>query len=141
MRILADNGIQTGVTMIPGAILALRLFHIHDIGVLKLLLYCGVTLVSVEKAAEAGATYILPWMGMTMRDQQREYYYTELDQHYPGTRQKYQCAYGDSYGCDSPHATHLYDVVNQFCTQQDIVTKLLLYTPQKEEQLNLFTKS
>jgi len=127
MRVLADNGIQTGVTMMP------ILPFIEDTEE-------NVTAI-VEKAAAAGATYILPLMGMTCRNRQREYYYKQLDQHFAGTRQKYQRTYGDTYGCDSPNAKHLYDVVNQLCKQHGIVTKLPLYAPQKVEQLNLFTKS
>ncbi len=92
----------------------------------------------MEKAADAGATYILPWMGMTCRDRQREYYYNQLDQHFPGLRQKYEHTFGDRYGCDSPDAKHLYGLVNRYCTQHGIVTQLPLYAPQAVKQLNLF---
>jgi hypothetical protein len=67
----------------------------------------------VEKAADADATYILPWMGMTCRDRQREYFYKELDKHFPGTRLKYERTFGDRYECNSLYAKHLYDVVNR----------------------------
>ena len=125
MRVLADNGIQTGVTMMP------ILPFIEDTEE-------NVTAI-VEKAAAAGATYILPWMGMTCRNRQREYFYKELDQHFPGVRQKYQRTYGDRYGCDSPNAKPLYDVVNRLCAQHGIKTKLPLYTPQTVEQLSFLS--
>ena len=125
MRVLADNVIQTGVTMMP------ILPFIEDTEE-------NVTSI-VEKAADAGATYILPWMGMTCRDRQREYFYRELDQHFPGTRQKYQRVFGDKYGCDSPHAKQLYYVVNRLCEKHGIVTKLPLYISQTVKQLSLFS--
>lgn len=125
MRVLADNGIQTGGTMMP------ILPFIEDTEE-------NVTAI-VEKAAEAGATYILPWMGMTCRDRQREYFYKELDKHFPGTRQKYIQRFGNRYGCDSPHAKRLYDVVNRLCEKLGIKTKLPLYAPQTVKQLSFLS--
>ena len=125
MRVLADNGIQTGVTMMP------ILPFIEDTEE-------NVTAI-VQKAAEAGATYILPWMGMSLRSGSREYYYQQLDQHFPGTRQKYQRAYGDSFGCDVPNANKLYQLCSQLCERYGIKTKLPLYAPQVVEQLSLFS--
>ncbi len=124
MRTLADNGIQTGVTMMP------ILPFIEDTEE-------NVTAI-VEKAAEAGATYILPWMGMTCRDRQRDYFFNKLDEHFPGTRQKYQRAFGDRYECNAPNAKHLYDVVNHLCEKHGIVTQLPLYQPQYVKQMKLF---
>ena len=129
MRVLADNDIQTGVTMMP------ILPFIEDTEE-------NVTSI-VEKAADAGATYILPWMGMTCRDRQRDYYFNKLDEHFPGVKKKYIQRFGDRfsgrYSCDSPHAKHLYDVVNRLCKEHGIVTQLPLYAPQTVKQLSLFS--
>ena len=95
----------------------------------------------MEKAAEVGATYILPWMGMNFRDKQREYFYQQLDQHFPGTRQKYIQRFGNRYSCDSPNAKRLYNVVNSLCEEHGIKTQLPLYKPQTVKQMNLFTES
>jgi DNA repair photolyase len=125
MRVLADNGVQTGVTMMP------ILPFIEDTEE-------NVTAI-VEKAANAGATYILPWMGMTCRDRQREYFYKELDKNFPGARQKYESTFGDRYECNAPNAKHLYAVVNRLCEQHGIKTQLPLYTPQTAEQLSFLS--
>jgi DNA repair photolyase len=125
MRVLADNGIQTGVTMMP------ILPFIEDTEE-------NVTAV-VEKAAEAGATYILPWMGMTCRDSQRDYFFDKLDEHFPGVKKKYVRRFGGRYCCDSPNAKHLYDVVNSLCEEYGIVTRLPLYNPQTVKQLSFFS--
>ena len=90
----------------------------------------------VEKAAEAGATYILPWMGMTTRNRQRAYFYDQLDQHFPGLRQKYQRTYGGEYGCAVPDAKRLCWLCTQLCESHAIKTKLPLYKPQAMEQLS-----
>jgi hypothetical protein len=92
----------------------------------------------VEKPAKAGATYILPWMGMTCCERQREYFYKALDQHFPGTRQKYQRTFGDRYECNAPNAKHLYAVVNRLCEKHGIFTQLPLYARQAAKQMNLF---
>ena len=80
------------------------------------------------------------WLAVSvwLRDRQREYFYNQLDQHFPGTRQKYQRAFGDRYECSSPNANHLYNVVNRLCEAQGIVTQLPLYQPQYVKQMNLF---
>ena len=125
MRVLADNGIQTGVTMMP------ILPFIEDTEE-------NVTAI-VEKAAEAGATYILPWMGLTCRDRQRDYFFNKLDEHFPGVRKKYVRRFGGRYSCDSPNAKHLYDVVNSLCEEHGIVTQLPLYNPQTVKQLSFLS--
>ena len=124
MRVLADNGIQTGVTMMP------ILLFIEDNEE-------NITAI-VEKAADAGATYILPWMGMTMRDRQRDYFFNQLDQHFPGVKRKYVKLYGDHYSCDVPAANKLYKLCSELCERHGIKTKLPLYKPQTVEQLSLF---
>ena len=126
MRVLTDSGIQTGVTMMP----ILPFIEDNEDNITAI----------VEKAAEAGATYILPWMGMSMRDRQREYFYNQLDQHFPGVKKKYVQRFGGRYGCDSPNAIHLYDVGNRLCEDHSIVTQLPVYKPQTIKQMNLFTK-
>ena len=124
MRVLADNGIQTGVTMMP--ILPFIEDNEENISAI------------VTQAAEAGASYILPWMGMTMRDRQRDYYYTQLDRHFPGLRAKYERVFGERYNCDVPYAKKLYAVFGDLCECYGVATKLPLYAPQAVEQLSLF---
>ena len=124
MRTLADAGIQTGVTMMP------ILPFIEDTEE-------GITAI-VERAAESGATYILPCMGMTLRDRQRAYFYDRLDVLFPGVREKYERAYGERYSCDVPHAAQLYQRLHALCQRYGIAEHIPPYAPQATQQLTLF---
>jgi DNA repair photolyase len=124
MRMLADNGIQTGVTMMP--ILPLIEDNEDNITVI------------VEQAAAHGASYIIPWMGMSMRDRQRAYYYRQLDRHFPGLRERYERVYGNRYSCDAPKAKQLYARFDDLCKRCGVAPRLPLYEPQAAQQLSLF---
>ena len=124
MRVLADNGIQTGVTLMP------VLPFIEDTEE-------NITAI-VEQAAASGASYIILGTGMTLRDRQRAYYYRQLDALFPGVREKYERMYGDRYYCDTPNAPQLYRRFNTMCEQHHIATKLPLYEPLASQQLNLW---
>lgn len=124
MRDLAANGIQTGVTMMP----ILPFIEDNEANITAI----------VEQAAASGATYILPWMGLTMRDRQRSYFYRQLDRLFPGVRQKYVRAYGGQYSCNAPHADQLYTLFNTLCAAHGLVTRLPLPKVPAAWQLNLF---
>ncbi len=123
MRVLADHGIQTGVTLMP----ILPFIEDNEANITAI----------VQQAAESGATYILPWMGMTLRDRQRVYFYRQLDRLFPGVRQKYEQLYGNRYSCAVPNAPQLYRHLNELCAAHGLVTRLPLYAPQAAQQLNL----
>lgn len=55
----------------------------------------------VERAAECGARFIYPAFGMTLRQNQRDYYFQKLDELFPGLSEKYRRQYGNSYECRS----------------------------------------
>ena len=46
-------------------------------------------------------------MGMTLRDGNMEYFYSKLDKHFPGLKEKYIRTYGNSYGIASPNQKEL----------------------------------
>ena len=56
----------------------------------------------VKKAYESGAKFIHTYMGMTLRENQRDYYFEKLDKHFKGLKEKYIKYYGanecDKYG-------------------------------------------
>lgn len=124
MRVLADNGIQTGVTMMP----ILPFIEDNEEAITAI----------VEQAAAHGASYIIPWMGMSMRDRQRDYYYRQLDRHFPGLREAYQRVYGNRYQCDVPYAKKLYAIFGVLCERCGVASRLPLYEPQAAQQLSLF---
>ncbi|MCP4536187.1 MAG: radical SAM protein [Chloroflexi bacterium] len=124
MRALADRGIQTGVTLMP------VLPFIEDTPE-------NITAI-IEQATANGASYVIPSMGMTMRDRQRAYFYEELDRHFPGLHQRYAHTYGERYGCESPRAAELYRLLDTLCRHHGLPTQLPLYPPQAARQLELF---
>lgn len=69
----------------------------------------------VQLAAKHHAKFIFPAFGMTLRDNQRDYYYYQLDQYFPGKRQLYAHRYRNTYSCDSPHAAKLYAIFKKEC--------------------------
>jgi DNA repair photolyase len=131
IRALADAGIQTGVTMMP--ILPFIEDTVENVKSL------------VEMAHQAGATYILPWFGMSLRAGSRDYYYDKLDQLFPGVKRKYMHQYGGRYECNSPSWRKLDEVFQKLVYQYGIVTQMPVFTPEKvtkarknDEQLQLF---
>lgn len=56
-------------------------------------------------------------LGLTLRDGNRQYYYTKLDQHFPGLKQKYIQVYGNSYELESPDKVALKEVFLNLCRQ------------------------
>ncbi len=104
---LSDNGIFTGIMMNP--VLPFITDNIEDI---KLL---------VKKAYESGAKFIQTYMGMTLRENQRDYYYEMLDKHFKGLREKYIKYYGERYNCAIPNYKELYKVFTNECDKYGIL--------------------
>ena len=46
-------------------------------------------------------------MGLTLRKGNREYFYSKLDEHFPGLKDRYIQEFGDSYSLPSPNDKHL----------------------------------
>jgi len=85
----------------------------------------------VEMAHQAGASYILPWFGMSLRTGSRDYYYDKLDQLFPGIKRKYVQQYGGRYECNSPHWRKLDDAFQKLVFQYGITTQMPVFTPEK----------
>ncbi len=124
MRVLAKHGIRTGVTLMP------ILPFIEDTEE-------NITAI-VEQACEHGATYFIPWFGMSLRDRQRAYYYAQLDRLFPGLRQRYERTYGDRYDCPAPNADRLAKLFYELCERHSIATRITPYQPETATQLSLF---
>lgn len=74
----------------------------------------------VRLAHEHHAKFIYPAFGMTLRDNQRDYYYYQLDRLFPGKRALYEARYHRVYSCDSPHAGKLYKLFTAECRKYGI---------------------
>ena len=77
----------------------------------------------VERAADAGARFILPAMGMTCRAGQREYFYQQLEAQFPGQNlpERYRRRYGTRYRCTSPRAQALWTVFQEQCRRRGLL--------------------
>jgi DNA repair photolyase len=90
----------------------------------------------VSLAAAAGASYILPAFGMTLRDRQREYYYARLDQLFPGMRKRYETAFGSSYHAPAQGADALRHELEKLCLEHGIPLKMPVFTPRRRVEQN-----
>lgn len=123
LKTLNENGITAGVTMMP----ILPFLEDSDENIRALL----------RMAGEAGARYILPAFGLTLRDRQRAYFYDKLDRFFPGLSEQYRRRYGEKYWAESPRARRLGEIFNEECARLGIANKMPFYQPESE-QLKLF---
>lgn len=79
-----------------------------------------------QRAAEAGARYLYPSLGMTQRDRQREWYYQELEARFPGQglADRNRQTFGDRYWCASPQARRLWDVLTARCRKLGLLYEM-----------------
>jgi DNA repair photolyase len=124
MRVLAAEGILTGVMLMP----VLPFIEDNEDNIAHI----------VTRAHECGASYIIASFGMTLRDRQRAYYYDQLDKLFPGLRNKYEARFGDQYSCRATNAGKLEKLFQDLCRQHGIATRIPQYAPQTGEQLRLF---
>lgn len=60
-------------------------------------------------------------MGLTLRDGSREYFYAQLDRHFPGLKARYAETYGRSYVLASPENDALMKLFHETCQAQGIM--------------------
>ncbi len=77
----------------------------------------------IDRAADAGARFIYPALGMTCRAGQREYFYQKLEEAFPGQGlpERYQKRYGPRYEYASPKARALWDLFRERCTARGLL--------------------
>ncbi len=100
----------------------------------------------VRLAAENGAQFVYPAIGMTLRENQREYFYEQLMSSFPGIKERYERQFGYSYKCMSPKVKELWPLFVEHCKHYGILYKMqdIIKVYQsgywQEEQLSLFEK-
>ena len=94
----------------------------------------------VQLAQAAGAKYILPAFGMTLRDRQRRYFYAKLDGLFPGLRPRYERTFGDR-SPPRPGMPGIWDrPAQRLCGELGMATKMPAFVPRprrEEEKLQL----
>lgn len=133
LNILRDEGIPTIVWMTP----ILPFINDTEENITGLLNICR----------EAKVYGILSFgIGLTLRDGDRQYYYKQLDKHFPGMKERYIHVYGNAYELPSPNHPHLWQLLKSECKAAGIVCdaeQLFAYMHKYEdktagEQLSLF---
>ena len=129
LRSLSQRGILTGVALMP----VLPFIEDTEENIRAI----------VRMGHDAGAMYILPVFGMTLRDRQRAYFYAKLDRLFPDLRPRYEKAFGERYSAPARNARHLGSVLAELCKNLGIAPKMPVFGPQKrlrvkKDQLALF---
>ena len=71
---------------------------------------------------EAGVRGVLCFgMGLTLREGNREYFYRQLDIHFPRLKERYIREYGNNYMVDSPRSTELMRLYHRICEENGIL--------------------
>lgn len=107
---LSGQGIFTGVVLMP--VLPFLEDSVENV------------LAVVDAAAAAGARFVYPAFGMTLRDRQRAYYYQALDREFPGMKERYVRQYGDRYWCVSPKAKVLWTAFSERCREKGLLCEM-----------------
>lgn len=109
---LSDSGIFTGILMMP--VLPFLEDTEENIGQI------------VKRAAESGARFIYPAIGMTLRQNQKEHYFSELNRLFPdrGLPGKYLQEYGNSYECRSMRSKELFEFFAGECRKCELLYKM-----------------
>lgn len=103
VRALSRAGIFTGVLLMP--VLPFLEDSVENV------------LAVADAAAAAGAKFVYPAFGMTMRENQRQYYLEALERLFPGEdlSRRYLHRYGERYECPSPRAKALWEAFSARC--------------------------
>ena len=107
IKTLTDNGIFAGIMMNP--VLPFITDNEEDIKQM------------VKLAHESGTKFIYSYMGMTLRENQRDYYYEQLDKHFKGLKEKYIKYYQKRYNCLVPNYKRLYKIFTDECNKYGIL--------------------
>jgi DNA repair photolyase len=107
---LSDHGIFAGILLMP--VLPFLEDNENNIkGIISL-------------AHESGAKFIYPAFGVTLRQNQREWYYRKLDEKFPVLKQKYMQQFGNAYECRSPKAKELWQLFKKECDHHGILYRM-----------------
>lgn len=106
---MSESGLFTGITLMP----VLPFIEDGEANILKI----------VRTAHECGVRCIYPAFGMTLRNNQRDYYLDKLEELFPGQglKMRYIKTFGERYECVSPRAKRLWAVFSSECDRLGIL--------------------
>lgn len=127
---LSDHGLFVGILMMP----VLPFISDKEEDIIDF----------VKCAHQSGAKFIYTYLGVTLRENQRTYYYQKLDQNFKGLKKKYEQFYGMKYQCFVPEHKRLFEIFKKECQKYNILYDMndIIKAYKKErksnEQLSLF---
>ncbi|MDC0558965.1 radical SAM protein [Candidatus Izimaplasma bacterium] len=126
IKTLSDEGIYCGILMMP----ILPFINDTEENIKGI----------IEQAAKSGAKYISPSFGVTLRDNQRQYYFEKIG---PKLTKRYVDKYQEAYSCASPNHKQLRKYFETLCKKYGILYKMSNIVEEslnyvKHEQLTLF---
>lgn len=107
---LSEQGIYTGVLLMP--VLPFLTDGVEDIREL------------VKRSADSGAKFIYPYFGVTLRNNQRDYFLERLEELYPELPLRYEKTFGTRYSCVSPKFRQLWSVFTEECNRYGLLYKM-----------------
>ena len=108
LKVMRDNGIPTVVWLSP----ILPFINDTEENLRGILNYC----------LEAKVQGVICFkMGMTLREGNREYFYTKLDEHFKGMKKRYIEKYGYSYEVTSENNEKLMNIAKEVCSSHGIL--------------------
>jgi DNA repair photolyase len=107
---LSSRGIFAGILLMP----VLPFIEDNDENIYKI----------IESAKECGAKFIYPAFGVTLRQNQRDYFFSKLDEHFQGVTGQYIKSYGSSYKCTSNRAKELWKIFKTECDKAGLLYKM-----------------
>ena len=129
IRALADAGLFTGIALVP----VLPFITDTDENIREL----------AAMTAAAGGKYVYMETSVTLRMNQRDYYYQKLDRHFPGLREEYVRTFGERYRATTPRHRELRRILAEECRRHGLLYKLTdilaaQKKPYEQRQLRLF---
>lgn len=126
---LAEAGIKTGVLLMP----VLPFLEDSEKNVTDV----------VNRAADKGARFVYAYFGVTLRENQREWYYAALERIAPGLKERYAARYGERYSCLSPKASRLKEAFEAACERRGLLWTMPAIIqdyqlPYRTDQMTLF---
>lgn len=109
MKKLSDNGLFVGTLLTPIIpFITDSEENIRDV---------------IRLSAENGAKFVFSMGGVTLRENQREYFYEQLDKSFPKFKEKYIRTYGNNYFC-YPLNKNLENVFKEECEKYGLLYKM-----------------
>ncbi len=96
-----------------------------------------------RSAADSGARFATVYCGVTLRQNQRTYFYQQLDRLFPGVKEEYLRVFADRYECLSPNAKNLRRRQHAECAEHGLLYRMpdirkAMRGPYQIRQLTLF---